>query len=398
MHNADRFADIPNSPFVRLTRLLEGTAPGQPPISMAVGEPQHKIPDFVPRIIAAHGAEFARYPLTAGTESYRAAVADWLERRYALPRPLNPATQVLPLAGSREGLFSAVIALTPAHKQGQRPAILLPNPFYQCYAAAALAAGAEPIYVNATQATGYLPDFEAVPENVWARTSSVFMCSPSNPEGAVYGKEDWRRLFARADHHDCLVLADECYSEIYDETPPHGALEVRARMDEALSRVLVFHSLSKRSSLPGLRAGFVAGDAALIARFRELRNLIAPVVPLPLLAAAEACWRDEAHVEENRALYRAKFDLADRVLGNRPGYFRPAGGFFLWLDVGDGERAALRLWQQAGIRVIPGAYLAKETPSPSGPLNPGAAYIRIALVNDLETTKAALLRIAEALS
>lgn len=390
-----RFASLPQNAFPRLNALLSGIAPGAPPILMSVGEPQHPIPPFVAEIIAKHAGDFGRYPPINGTDDFRASVAGWITRRYGVT--LDPARHILPLNGTREGLFSALFACVPEQKSGRRPAVLIPNPFYQCYAGAALAAGADPVYVTATRESGFLPDFSSVPRDVLQRTAAVYFCSPSNPEGAVASRAYWEQLFSLAEEFEFTVLADECYCDIYDETPPTGALEVRATQDAKLSRLLAFHSLSKRSSLPGIRSGFVAGDAALIETFRDLRNFIGPTIPIPIMAASAACWRDDAHVEANRALYRAKIGLAQRTLGNRFGFFRPPGGFFLWLEVGDSESAARTLWRDGGVKVLPGLYLARETGSGETATNPGRAFIRVALVNDLETTGAALERIARSL-
>jgi len=388
-----RFDALPLSPFTRLNKLLEGVTPGASPIHMHLGEPQHPVPPFVGETLAKHTADFGRYPPIIGPEHLRKAIAAWLDRRYRLGSAVDPDRHILPLVGTREGLFSAAFATVPEDKQGKKPAVLIPNPFYQCYAAAALSAGAEPIYVNATRETNFLPDFAALPRDTLARTAAVYMCSPSNPEGAAASEETWRRLFELADEFDFTVLADECYAEIYSTAPPAGALAARHKMRGDFSRLLTFHSLSKRSNLPGLRSGFVAGDVALIARLREFRNVAGPQLPLPIAAVSTAAWSDEAHVEENRTLYAAKFDLAKNRLGNRFGFRLPEGGFFLWLDVGDGIEAASKLWREGGVRVLPGAYLARDTVDG----NPGKSFIRVALVNDFATTSEALDRFARVL-
>jgi aspartate/methionine/tyrosine aminotransferase len=383
----------PISPFTRLNALLQHTAPGQPPINMHVGEPQHPVPDFVGPIIAANLPDFGKYPPIIGPDPLRKSIASWLDRRFALARGIDPQSQILPLVGTREGLFSAAFVAVPETKNGKRPAVLIPNPFYQCYAAAALSSGAEPVYVNATRETGFLPDFQSLPAELLSRTAAIYMCSPSNPEGAAADEAYWRRLFEIADEHNITIMADECYSEIYAHTPPCGALTIRQATSPALERLLVFHSLSKRSSLAGLRSGFVAGDARFIARFREFRNVAGPQLPLPIAAVSQKAWSDETHVEANRALYRRKFELARARLSNRFALRIPDGGFFLWLDVGDGTAAAQRLWQEAGVKVLPGEYLARETPSG----NPGKCFIRVALVNDFATTDEALDRLAKTL-
>jgi succinyldiaminopimelate transaminase len=388
-----RFDALPVSPFTRLNRLLEGIAPGATPIPMHIGEPQHAVPPFVADILAKHTADFGRYPPIVGPEPLRKAIAAWLARRYALGDAIDADRHILPLVGTREGLFSAAFVTVPETKAGQKPAVLIPNPFYQCYAAAALSAGAEPIYVNATRETNFLPDFGTLPRDTLARTAAIYMCSPSNPEGGAASASEWRRIFELADEFDFTVLADECYTEIYTGSAPPGALAARLGVHGNLSRLLSFHSLSKRSNLPGLRSGFVAGDADLIARFREFRNVAGPQLPLPIAAVSTAAWSDEVHVEENRALYKKKFDLAKNRLGNRFGFRVPDGGFFLWLDVGDGVEAAAKLWREGGIRVLPGAYLARDTATG----NPGKSFIRVALVNDFATTSEALDRLARIL-
>lgn len=388
-----RFDALPVSPFTRLNKLLEGVPPGDKPIHMHIGEPQHAVPSFVGEVLARHTADFGRYPPIIGPDHLRKAIAAWLAHRYRLGAAVDPERHILPLVGTREGLFSAAFVTVPEEKQGKKPLVLIPNPFYQCYAAAALSAGAEPVYVNATRETNFLPDFASLPRDTLACTAVVYMCSPSNPEGGAASEETWRRLFQLADEHDFTVFADECYSEIYAGTPPAGALAARHAMSGDFSRLLAFHSLSKRSNLPGLRSGFVAGDESILARFREFRNVAGPQLPLPVAAVSAAAWSDEAHVEENRALYARKFDLAKNRLGNRFGFRVPDGGFFLWLDVGDGVEAAARLWREGGVRVLPGAYLARDTAQG----NPGKSFIRVALVNDFATTSEALDRFARIL-
>jgi len=383
------------SPFVRLAELLADVAPGKPAINLSVGEPQHPIPPFVGPVLAAHLNDFGRYPANKGTERFRRAAAAWLDRRYDLPRPLDPENEVLVLNGTREGLFLAAMAAARfvAPRAG-RPAILIPNPFYAAYGAGATAADCEPVYLPATRASGFLPDLEALDGALLRRTVAVYLASPSNPQGAVADRHYLARLVGLARQHGFLVFSDECYSEIYTQHPPHGMLEV-AGPDYA--NVVMFQSLSKRSNLPGLRVGFAAGDKKFLGRFIELRNIAAPQVPVPAQEVAVAAYGDEAHVEENRRLYALKFDLADQIIGDRYGYRRPAGGFYLWLDVtahGGDEQAALKLWREAGLRVIPGRYLARPQQDGS---NPGSGYIRIAMVQDQETTAEALHRLVAVL-
>jgi N-succinyldiaminopimelate aminotransferase len=379
------------SPFVRLRELLGDTPPGKPAISLAVGEPQHAIPDFVAPIIAAHVAEFGRYPMNKGLDEFAVAVGKWLDRRYALPRPVDPASEVLVLNGTREGLFLAALAAKNwvAPRAG-RPAVLIPNPFYAAYSAGAVAADCETVYLPTTAQNGFLPELDALGEELLARTVAFYLASPSNPQGAVADRAYLERLTALARRFGFLILADECYCEIYSEHAPPGMLEAAGG---DFQNVVVFHSLSKRSNLPGLRIGFAAGDRSFLASYLELRNVAAPQVPTPMQHVAIAAYNDEKHVEENRRLYRQKFDLADQIVGDRYNYKRPPGGFFLWLDVsaqGGSEQAAQRLWREAGLRVVPGRYLAREQADGS---NPGADYIRVAMVQNNEITAEALHRL-----
>src|SRR5437870_10136447 len=387
-------ADIGRSPFVRLRELLGNLEPGKSPISLAVGEPQHGVPAFVGPLLAAHIDEFGRYPMNKGLDAFCEAAAAWLGRRFALPRSIDPAHEILVLNGSREGLFLAAIAAAGwvGGRRG-RPAMLIPNPFYATYAAGAAAANCEPVYLPATAATGFLPDLDALSEELLSRTAAMYIASPANPQGAVADLGYLQRLVALARRFDFLVFSDECYSEIYTRNAPAGVLEAAG---PDFANVVEFQSLSKRSNLPGLRIGFAAGDRRFLARFLELRNISAPQVPMPAQRVAIAAYADEAHVEANRRLYAQKFDLADQVIGNRYGYRRPAGGFFLWLDVkahGGSEAVALRLWREAGLRVLPGRYIGRE----AGGRNPGADYIRIAMVADRETAAEALHRLVAAL-
>jgi N-succinyldiaminopimelate aminotransferase len=387
--------DIGRSPFVRLRELLGNAEPGKSPISLAVGEPQHGVPAFVGTVLAAHIDEFGRYPMNKGLDAFCEAAAAWLGRRFALPRPIDPAHEILVLNGSREGLFLAAIAAARwvTGRRG-RPAMLIPNPFYAAYAAGAVAANCEPVYLPATAATGFLPDLDALSEDVLARTVAFFIASPANPQGAVADLDYLTRVVALARRFGFLVFSDECYSEIYTRHPPAGMLEAAG---PDFANVIEFQSLSKRSNLPGLRIGFAAGDRKFLARFLELRNVSAPQVPVPAQRVAIAAYADEAHVEENRRLYAQKYDLADDIIGERYGYRRPGGGFFLWLDVsarGGDEAVALRLWREAGLRVVPGRYLAREQTDGS---NPGLGYIRVAMVQDRETTAEALQRLVAVL-
>jgi N-succinyldiaminopimelate aminotransferase len=387
--------DSERSPFARLTELLAPYQPARPLITLSLGEPQHPVPDFVGPVLVKHIADFGHYPIARGIEPFRKAAASWLSRRFDLPRAIDPESELLVLNGSREGLFFA--ALAAARYVGERrgrPAILMPNPFYPAYGAGARDAGCEPVYLPTMPANGFLPDLDALDDATLARTVAIYIASPANPQGAVATAEYFGRLKKLADRFGFMILSDECYSEIYTQKAPGSMLE-SAGPDFA--NVVAFQSLSKRSNLPGMRVGFAAGDRKFLGLFHELRNVAAPQVPVPLQHVAVAAYGDEAHVEENRRLYRIKFDLADQILGNRYGYRRPAGGFCVWLDVsakGGDEAATVKLYRDAGVRVVPGSYLARQQPDG---FNPGAGYIRLALVADSETTAEAMHRLVEIL-
>ncbi len=393
----ERFSNLPDYAFPRLRKLLDTHAPGGPTgdvIQMTIGEPQHPMPDFVGPILAATLAGFGKYPPNDGAPELLAAIAAWLKRRYGVT--LAP-DRIMPLNGTREGLFDACLALCPEIKRGRRPVVLMPNPFYQPYAAAVAAVGAEPMPVPATAATGFLPDYGSIPAETLDRVALAYLCSPANPQGAVASRDHLARVVALAEKHDFILLADECYSEIWRSEPPAGALSVAASVGADPERVAVFHSLSKRSNLPGLRSGFVAGGPETIARFRQLRAYGGAPLPLPVQRVSEAAWADEAHVDANRAMYQDKFRVADTIFAGMQGYRGPEGGFFLWLPVpgaiGDGEAAALKLWREAGVRVLPGAYLGATVNGE----NPGKSYIRVAMVAPTEDMRRGLIRLRDCL-
>jgi aspartate/methionine/tyrosine aminotransferase len=380
----ERFSNLPAYAFPRLRALLDVHEPGGAVRHMSIGEPKHDFPAWITDVIAEHAAEFGKYPPNEGAPELRAAIAGWVQRRYGVR--LDPETQVMSLNGTREGLYNAGMALCPETKNGKRPVVLTPNPFYQVYMISAISAAAEPVFVPATAETDHLPDYAALDTDVLDRTALCYICSPANPQGVMADEAYWTTLIELAEKHDFQILADECYSEIYRDTPPPGALEIARKMGADPERVVIFHSLSKRSNLPGLRSGFVAGGPETIKRMKQLRSYSGAPVALPLQRASERLWADEAHVEENRALYQAKYDLADRIFGNVPGYMPPKGGMFLWLPVADGEEAALKLWKETGIRALPGAYLSRDTKAG----NPGKTFLRVAIVAPYDQTEAAL--------
>ena len=382
-------------PFERLARLKAGIEPpaGLTPIGLSIGEPRHAPPEVVLRALRENLQRLDSYPATAGLPELRAACAGWLQRRYRLPEGcIDPATQVLPVNGTREALFAFVQAAVDARHE---PLVVMPNPFYQIYEGAALLAGARPYLLDTPAAQQYLPDLDAVPQSVWSRCQVLFLCSPGNPTGKVLPRELLRRALALAERHDFIVAADECYTDIYldERAPPPGLLEVcRACGRDRFERCIVFHSLSKRSSVPGLRSGFVCGDARLMSRFLLYRTYHGSAMALPTQLASLAAWQDDAHAAHNRRLYQEKFERVLPLLAPVLPVEKPDGAFYLWTDVGgDDERFTRELFAAQAVPVLPGSYLAR--PGPAG--NPGAGRVRISLVPTLETCVEAARRIRD---
>lgn len=387
----ERFSNLPAYAFPRLRSLLDSHEPGGPVVHMTIGEPKHAFPSWVADIIAENAAGFNKYPPNDGTPELQQSIADWLDRRFGAK--VDAATQVMALNGTREGLYNAAMALCPETKNGQKPIVLIPNPFYQVYMIGAISVNAEPHFCPATAENGFMPDYTTLPEDVLERVAIAYVCSPSNPQGAIASRDYLENLITLAEKYDFKVFADECYSEIYRDHKPDGALKVAQDLGADPERVVIFHSLSKRSNLPGLRSGFVAGGPESLKHIKRLRAYSGAPLPLPLQRAAEKVWADEAHVEENRRLYAEKFDIADEIFADVPGYMKPQAGFFLWLPVEDGEAAALKLWKETGVRVLPGAYLSRNV----GGENPGKPYIRVALVAPKNDVKAALTTLRDCL-
>ena len=390
----ERFSNLPDYAFPRLRKLLDSHVPnlagGTAPIAMTIGEPRHPMPDFVGPILAANLSGFGQYPPNEGTPELLAAISHWLARRYNVTLAEN---RIMALNGTREGLFNAAVAVAPESKNGKTPAFLIPNPFYQVYTVAAVTSGAEPIYVPATAASGHLPDYAALPPALLDRVTIAYLCSPANPQGAVASKDYWTTLLHLAEKHDFRIFADECYSEIWRLAPPPGILSAAHDIGADPERVFTFHSLSKRSNLPGLRSGFVAGGPKGIAEMRKLQSFSGAPLPLPIQRVSEAAWADEAHVLANQQLYQDKFRAAEAIFAGLQGFQPPEGGFFLWLPVEDGEQAALKLWQQTGVRVLPGAYLSRDYNG----FNPGKSYIRVALVAPKDEMQQGLIRLRDCL-
>lgn len=390
------FRHLSAYPFERLAELKQGLVPPAhlSHIPLSIGEPKHAPPDFVIDTLRANLADLGSYPATRGLPELRAAAAAWAMRRFGLAA-VDGATQVLPVTGTREALFAFVQAVVDARRGGEAPLVLMPNPCYQIYEGAALLAGAEPYFLNTTQDNGFLPDLEAVPAEVWQRCQLLFLCSPANPVGAVMDLAYLRRALELAERHDFIIASDECYADLFDDeaSPPPSLLTAAQAMgNTAYRRCMSFHSLSKRSSLPGLRSGVVAGDAALIAPFLLYRTYHGCAMPIPTQRASIAAWSDDEHVRVNRALYRRKFDRVLPVLQPVIETLRPAGGFYLWLKVGGDDTAfTAGLFATQNVTVVPGSYLARNAHGG----NPGAGYVRISLVAPEEECVQAAARIRE---
>ncbi len=389
----DRLATYP---FWRLTQLLENiTPPEGTPLELHVGQPMLDPPAWVAEIIADSKATWRKYPPHPGTPEFRSACANWLDRRYRLGGTIDPERHVLPCAGTKEGLSHMALLCVPGAETlagSEMPAVLMPNPVYQVYYGAAVLAGAEPVPISGTAETDFMPDYAGLDRALLRRTAMAYLCSPANPQGSCADMGYLQSLIRLAREYDFTLVVDECYSEIWRGEPPVGALEACQAMGGGFENVLVLHSLSKRSSAPGLRCGSVAGDERLIAGYRNLRSYCGVAVPEPILKAGEALLADETHVDETRAHYAKLFAIAERKLGNVSGFSNPQGGFFLWLEVPDGEEAATMLWRECGVKVMPGGYMAQ--PDHNTGENPCEGYIRIALVHDPDIVEDGLGRIA----
>jgi len=379
-HAQPRLNQLGAYPFERLHALFEGVVPNAAltAIDAGAGEPRLPLPAFVQPTLQARLGGFSKYPPTRGTADLRDAIADWLMRRFDLPA-VDAATQVLSANGTREALFAVAHALVNPQLEGEKPYVLMPNPMYQIYLGAALTAGAQAYFMPCTPEMGFAPDIDVVSDAVWQRTAFVYLCSPSNPTGWIADAAYYQKLLALADKHDFYLVSDECYSEIYWQQKPIGLLEACQNIGrDDFSRCLVMNSLSKRSALPGLRSGFIAGDAMLISRFAKLRSYTGPATPLPLQQVAAAAWRDEAHVQANLAVYRQSLMAFFDAYGEGE---MPAGSFFVWLPVADGEVFAKAAFEQQAVTVLPGSYLSGDDGSG---INPGRGFIRAALVDGPE--------------
>jgi N-succinyldiaminopimelate aminotransferase len=384
-----RLSQLQSYPFEKLRALLAGLMPAGTPIRLSIGEPQHATPDLIRHALASHIDGLSVYPTTAGLDRLRETIAAWFERRYGL-RALDPRTQVLPVNGTREALFAFGQAVVDPSRR--HPAVVCPNPFYQIYEGAALLAGAEPLFLNQTEAGSFALDLDSLTGQQWDRTQLLYVCSPANPSGRVLTLDEWRSLFERSDRHGFVIASDECYSEIYGERPPLGALEAAQRLGrDGFRNLVVFNSLSKRSNAPGLRAGAVAGDATLLQQFLVYRTYHGCAMSLAVQHASIAAWNDEAHVAENRRQYREKFESLIPLLQPVMPVPAPDAGFYLWARVpgGDDEAFARDLFAATNVTVLPGQYLARDAHG----TNPGRGYVRMALVPGLSDCVEAARRI-----
>jgi N-succinyldiaminopimelate aminotransferase len=384
-------------PFEKLRQSFAGVTPNPAytPISLGIGEPKHATPPFIQQALADNLKGLASYPSTIGSDELRATIAKWLEQRFGLPH-VNPANQVLPVNGSREALFAFAQTVIAANAPGTPPALVMcPNPFYQIYEGAAYLAGAEPYFVNSDATRNFAPDYSAVPTDIWQRVQLLYVCSPGNPTGAVLTLNDWRELFALSDRYGFVIAADECYSEIYFKTePPLGALEAAHQLGRSdFARLVVFSSLSKRSNVPGMRSGFVAGDATIIKNFLLYRTYHGGAMSPPIQAASIAAWMDEKHVTENRSKYIQKFEQVTPLLQQVLDVRLPDAGFYLWAKVGpiSDTEYAKRLYAEYNVTVLPGSYLARDAHG----INPGQNRIRMALVAEVDECMEAARRIVE---
>jgi N-succinyldiaminopimelate aminotransferase len=367
-------------PFQKLSALFKGlqASPAHAPINLSIGEPKHATPAFIKQVLVENLDGLASYPATAGSEGLRCAIAGWLQRRYQLDA-LDAAKEVLPVNGSREALFAFAQAVVDGSRAGAR--VVMPNPFYQIYEGAALLAGAAPEFINIIAENNFRLDLRQLPESVWARTQLLYLCSPGNPTGSVMTLKDWEEVFALSDRHGIVIASDECYSEIYfdESAPPLGALDAAGRLGRAgFPRLVVFGSLSKRSNVPGMRSGYVAGDAAILEKFLLYRTYHGSAMSLAIQAASRAAWEDEAHVRDNRRLYREKFEACTRILREVADVKMPEAAFYLWLRTPiPAAEFACRLYETYNVKVLPGEFLAREAHG----VNPGERFVRVALVS-----------------
>ena len=395
-----RLASLQPYPFEKLKELVKDVTPNPAlaPISFGIGEPKHATPALIQRAMADALAGLANYPTTAGSLALRTSIAEWIQRRYGLPK-IDPATEVLPVTGTREALFAFGQVVIDSTRPD--PLVLCPNPFYQIYEGAALLGGARPYFANSDPARNFAPDFDSVPEDIWARVQLVYLCTPGNPSGSVLTLEDWKKLFELSDRYGFVIASDECYSEIYfdEDRKPLGGLEAAHRLGRGFERLVMFSSLSKRSNVPGMRSGFVAGDAELLKTFLLYRTYHGSAMSPVVQSASIAAWNDETHVLENRALYRTKFAQVTPMLAEVIDVALPDAGFYLWANVArtgfDDATFTRELLAEQNVAMLPGSYVARDVEVNGTVVNPGRNYVRIALVANVEECLEGARRIVE---
>ena len=385
----ERFSHLPEYAFPRLRALLDGHNFVGPQYNMTIGEPQHLYPLWIKDVLLDHLDGFNRYPANDGIEKLQTSIVDWFYQRFGVT--LSSDKNILPVNGTREGLYNVSMALCPEELSDSQPFVLIPNPFYQVYMISALSVNSEPLFISTDAQSGHLPDYFGLKADILNKTSAAYICSPSNPQGAVATVDYLTALIELAEKYDFIIFADECYSEIYRYAPPPGLMQVSEKVGADPNRVVTFHSLSKRSNLPGLRSGFAASGEKNIKQMKQLKAYSGAPIPEPLQHVSASVWSDEEHVVKNRKIYEKKYKIADQIFDDFDGYFSPEAGFFLWINVGDGEKVALELWQNCGVRVLPGRYLAKDFNGQS----PGDQFIRVAMVSEPEETKRGLSKIRE---
>tara|TARA_B100000686_G_scaffold209963_1_gene216752 strand:+ start:76 stop:1311 length:1236 start_codon:yes stop_codon:yes gene_type:complete len=375
-------------PFQRLNNLLKNikNPSSENAIILSIGEPNHKPPNFIRQIIDKNFPKWQQYPPSTGMQKLNVACLKWLNRRFNLSTNLlDPQKNIIQLAGTREGLFNVALALNPKLKNKSKPIILIPDPFYQVYVGAARISGAKPVFVEALKKNRFIPNFHSLNKNTLKKTSIIYICSPSNPEGSALNLEEWHKLIILIKKYNIILIVDECYTDIYYDTPPIGVLEACLKLKTNFDNIISFHSLSKRSNVPGLRSGFAVGDKNIIKNYKKLRHYCAGQQPIPLQEAAIALWNDDLHASSNRSKYKNKFDIAKKIFGKKFNFYIPDGGFYLWLNVGNGEKIAKLLWKEKSIKVMPGCYLSNSKSSKK--------FIRIALVLNIKETEVALKKI-----
>jgi len=398
----ESLSSLPDYPFERLRDLLRNSDPisyvgvNNSVVDMSIGAPKHGMPSFFKNILEENFCDYGLYPPVKGTDSFIQSVKEWVSSRFSIPfDTISEETSITPLCGTKEGMFISAMSLTDDLKGGDNY-FLIPNPFYQCYGAAAIMAGCIPFYMPTTKNTGFLPDFSDISPDILNRTKVVFICSPSNPQGSVASKEYWKNLLELSDKYGFYIFSDECYTDIYDKAPPPGVVEVVHETGRCFNKIVSFYSLSKRSSVPGLRSGFALSGHTSSRKIQKLKSYGGSVCPIPTMKASEALWKDENHVKKNREIYHKKYEFCHHIFSEYEGYTPIKAGFFLWLQVQECEQQSINLWKKFGIKTLPGKYLYRDQSSDTYN-EESNSFLRIALVEELPIIKIALEKIADEL-